>query len=293
MSTTRARSGLAPDGFRLPDRTRVGRVRLRVGDLGRSLDFYERVLGLRVIDRDRSTAALGAAGTGVPLVRLEAVPGLQPVPRAGAHGLYHFALLLPQREALGAFVTHLAGTGVRVASADHLVSEALYLSDPDGLGIEVYGDRPRSAWRHAGGELLMATEPLDLRALAAAAGARAWDGAPVGTTLGHLHLHVGDLAEARRFYQGALGFDLMVWSYPGALFFAAGGYHHHLGTNTWARGGAATDAHARLLDWELIVPGGAGEAAASLAAAGYAVGREGDAWATSDPWGTRLLLREG
>jgi catechol 2,3-dioxygenase len=137
----------------------------------------------------------------------------------------------------------------------------------------------------------MAAEPLDLAALSAAGGGRAWEGAPAGTTIGHLHLHVGDLGEARRFYQGALGFDVTVWTYPGALFFSAGGYHHHLGTNTWGEGRGATDAHARLLEWELLVPGAANEAAKSVVSAGFGASREGGGWLVADPWGTQVILR--
>jgi catechol 2,3-dioxygenase len=120
--------------------------------------------------------------------------------------------------------------------ADHLVSEALYLSDPDGLGIEVYADRPRHTWRHHERQLAMASDPLDVPSLIAAAGGAVWDGAPPGTTMGHVHLHVGSLADAEAFYHRALGLDKTVWNYPGALFLAAGGYHHHLGTNTWSPG---------------------------------------------------------
>lgn len=283
--------GIAPTGFRLPDDTRVGSVRLQVGDLERSVDYYEQVIGLRVVGRDDETAALAARGGDRPLVLLQVKRGILPAPRRGAHGLYHFAVLLPDRADLGRFVEHLAARGVRYASADHLVSEALYLSDPDGLGIEVYSDRPRLTWQHAGRELAMTTELLDIDALSAAGGGRAWEGAPAGTTMGHLHLHVGNLAEARRFYHGALGFDVTVWSYPGALFFSAGGYHHHLGTNTWGERRGATDAHARLLDWELLVPEAADEAAKSVLAAGYSAVREAAGWVVADPWGTRVILR--
>ena len=148
----------------------------------------------------------------------------------GAFGLYHFALLLPDRASLGRFVTHLAALGVGAGAADHLVSEALYLTDPDGLGIEVYADRPETTWRHAQRELAMASDSLDFAAVAAAGGGVPWTGAPAGTTMGHIHLHVGDLDKARCFYHDALGFDVTVWSYPGALFFSAGSY-----TIIWAR----------------------------------------------------------
>ncbi len=141
----------------------------------------------------------------------------------------------------------------------------------------------------------MAVDPLDLADLRAAGGERPWDGAPAGTVMGHVHLHVGDLEEGERFYHSALGFDKTAWNYPGALFLSAGGYHHHLGTNTWSSGPSATDDQARLLDWTLVVPTEADAAAAarSLQAAGYPVAPNGDAWTTADPWGTRLEVRRG
>lgn len=287
--------GIAPTGYRLPDRTHVGGVRLQVRDLERSLDYYTQVIGLHLVGRDADTASLAAHGDDRSLVRLHARPGVLPVPRRGVFGLYHFAILLPDRAALGRFVTHLAAIGVHPGAADHLVSEALYLTDPDGLGIEVYCDRPRDTWRHANRELTMATEPLDFASVAAAARGTPWMGAPAGTTMGHMHLHVGNIDEARRFFQGALGFDVTVWSYPGVLFFSAGGYHHHLGANTWAPGPAATDAQARLLDWELLLPGDeeAAAAARSVIAAGYGVQQDGATWTAADPWGTPVVLRAG
>jgi catechol 2,3-dioxygenase len=284
--------GVRPDGFRLPARAHVGAVRLLVSDLARSTNYYEQVIGLEVLGRERDAAVLGARGDALALVRLEAGRNLAPAPRRPVTGLFHFAILLPERAALARFVAHLSRLGVPHGSADHLVSEALYLSDPDGLGIEVYSDRPPATWRHEGGELAMTTDPLDLASLLPAAGGGSWTGAPVGTTIGHVHLRVGDLREARRFYQDALGFDLTVWSYPGALFFAAGGYHHHLGTNTWGAPGAAAGDHARLLEWELHVPGAAAEAAAHVREAGYRVEESGgEVPAVRDPWGTRLVLR--
>jgi catechol 2,3-dioxygenase len=176
--------------------------------------------------------------------------------------------------------------------ADHLVSESLYLTDPDGLGIEVYADRPPSTWQPRGGELAMATDSLDLQSVIAAGGGRAWEGAPAGTILGHVHLHVGELIGAEAFYHAALGFDKIVWSYPGALFLSAGGYHHHLGTNTWSPGPSATERQARLLEWELVVPGSVAISAAvrSLREAGYEAADAKDGAITRDPWGTRLRI---
>jgi catechol 2,3-dioxygenase len=292
--------GEAPRGFRLPDATRLGAVRLQVSDLARSLAFYERVLGMRPVGRDGSRATLAAHGDDTPLVELQERPGARPRPERGRLGLYHFAILLPDRAALGRFVRHLADTGVRAGAGDHLVSEAFYLTDPDGLGIEVYADRPRDAWRRIGRELMMATDPVDVAGLVRAAGDAPWTGMPAGTVMGHVHLHVGDVARASAFYSEALGFDRMVWHYPGALFFGAGGYHHHLGANTWAGRGAGppSDDEARLLEWTIELPDGAtlDAAAASLAEGGFAAERENGAdaagaFVTRDPWGTQLRVR--
>lgn len=287
--------GLAPAGHRLPEATRLGQVRLQVADLARSLAFYERILGMRVQRRESSHAVLGAHGDERPLVELVELVGAPPVPRRGRLGLFHFAILLPDRSSLGRFVRHLQEAGVAVGAADHLVSEALYLQDPDNLGIEVYADRPRSAWRRSGRQLLMATDPLDFVALMSDAGPAPWSGMPAGTAMGHVHLHVGDIAMASAFYSEALGFDQMVWQYPGALFLAAGGYHHHLGTNIWAGSGAippmAEDA--QLLEWTIELPDVNDVAAVStsLARAGHAAERDGQTFTTRDPWGTKFRVQ--
>lgn len=284
--------GIAPPGFRLPEESHVGAVRLQVSDLARSLEYYQQVIGLRVLDTSGARARLGAPGDDRLLVGLESRAGVTPA-RRGAFGLYHFAILLPDRPALGRFASHLAARGVRAGMADHLVSEALYLWDPDGLGIEVYADRPRDSWRHRDRELAMATDPLRLDDLLAAGAGRPWEGMPPGTTIGHVHLHVGSLVEADAFYHGGLGLDRMVWSYPGALFLAAGGYHHHLGVNTWSRGPGATADQARLLDWELVIAEGEAVDAAceSLQRAGYQPERTVDGCSTADPWGTIIRVR--
>jgi catechol 2,3-dioxygenase len=273
-------------------------VRLQVADLGRSLDFYRETLGLRELARDASSAALGAAGEDVPaLVELHEHRGASPAPRRGRLGLFHFAILLPDRPSLGRFVVHLGEIGAQAGAGDHLVSESFYLQDPDNLGIEVYADRPRESWRRIGRELMMATDPVDVPDLLRAAGSEPWSGLPAGTRMGHVHLHVGALDGAASFYSEALGFDRTVWEYPGALFLAAGGYHHHLGTNLWAGPGATAPPadEAQLLEWTLELPDEASltAVAESLARAGQVAGREGSTLLTRDPWGTPLRLRRG
>ena len=230
--------GQRPRGFRLPAATHLGKVRLQIADLERSLAFYQDVLGLRIVSRGDGQAALGAHDDDRVLIELREQGGARP---AGGRrlGLYHYAILLPDRTSLGRFAHHVSAIGVPTGTADHLVSEALYLRDPDGLGIEVYADRPRSAWRRSGQELMIATDPIDMRGILAAAGGERWTGMPAGTVIGHVHLHVGDLSQAAAFYSEALGFDRVTWSYPGALFLGAGGYHHHVGTNVWAGTSAA------------------------------------------------------
>ncbi|HEX5073780.1 MAG TPA: VOC family protein [Gemmatimonadaceae bacterium] len=291
--------GVAAPHFRLPPATHIGVVRLQVADIARSLAYYERVLGFRVVRRGDSVAVLGSAGDDSPIIELRERPGARPHPRRGQLGLFHFAILLPDRPSLGRFLRHLSDIGAYAGMSDHLVSEALYLTDPDGLGIEVYADRPRADWRYAGRELQMATIPLNVQDLVAAAGSERWAGMPNGTRIGHVHLHVGDLDRAAAFYHDALGFDKVVWSYPGALFLSAGGYHHHLGTNTWAAGAqAATDEDARLIEWELVMPDAASVSAAagSVEAAGGTVERSKDGTVLAhDPWGTavRLVAADG
>lgn len=286
--------GESPPGFRLPAETRLGRVRLQVADLRRSVTYYETVLGLRVVEQGDAAASLAPHGSDRVLVELRERPGSRPAPGRGRLGLYHFAILLPDRAALGRFTTHLGELGVRAGAADHLVSEALYLQDPDNLGIEIYADRPRNTWRRAGRELMMASDPLDFDGVVRAAQGARWTGMPAGTVMGHVHLHVGDLAQAGAFFSGALGFDRIVWRYPGALFMSAGGYHHHLGTNVWAGPGArpAGEGDARLLEWTIQAGSAASldGVAGSLASAGHEATRENGEVVTRDPWGTGIRI---
>jgi len=280
----------------LPDATRLGGIHLQVSDLDRSLSWYTGVLGARVFAHDGGRATLGAHGGDDVLLTLHEVPGSEAMPPRGRLGLFHVAWLLPDRAALGRVVTHLAELTERVGSADHLVSEALYLQDPDGLGVEVYADRPREMWNVARGEVEMASLPLDYSDLVRAAHDEPYAGLPAGTTIGHVHLYVGDLDASTQFYREVIGLAVTQSSYPGARFLAAGGYHHHLGTNTWA-GSAATPAtaqHARLLQWTMVLPTADDVQAvrARPEANAIVVRPEVDnAFSIEDPWGMRVVIQ--
>ena len=290
--------GIEPPGFRLPDDVRIGAVALQVADLDRSLGFYENVLGFRVLAREDApgsrSARLAAQGDERVLLELYEKPGVLPVPRRGRLGIYHFAILLPTRRDLARFLRHATALGVHIGSSDHLVSEALYLVDPDGITVEVYRDRPRGEWTYQKDEVVAGILPLDGEHLLAAAGDQPWRGLPADTTIGHMHFYVGEIPPAEAFYHAALGFDKIAWSMPGMLFVSAGGYHHHVGLNTWAAGSpVATDDDARLLSWELVLPDPVTTetAAENLRRAGYDVTPSDGAFLARDPWGITVRLR--
>jgi catechol 2,3-dioxygenase len=225
--------------FHLPPSTRIAYAHLRVADLERSLLFYRDLLGFKEIDREGLTVRLSATGALPPEIILTGHPGAQPKPPRTT-GLYHIAIRLPTRPALARVLRRLLEGGWPLhGAADHLVSEALYLPDPDGNGLELYTDRPREQWAWDGDQVAMATEALDVEGLLAEAnGSGPWTGIDPATDVGHVHLHVSDLKRAEAFYSDLLGFDVTQRAYPGALFVAAGGYHHHIGLNTWAGRGA-------------------------------------------------------
>lgn len=226
--------------YRLPNETRIGQVHLQISDLERALAFYSDLLGFRQVDRGASAATLSATGLAPAQIVLTERPGAQRKP-AGTTGLYHVAIRFPSRRALArAFRRLVMLEWPFQGFADHLVSEALYLADPDGNGLELYVDRPREQWHQRDGQIVMATDPLDVEALLAEAreDGQRWSGIHPETDIGHVHLHVSDLAEAEAFYHGLLGLDVTQRGYPGALFLSAGGYHHHLGLNVWAGQGA-------------------------------------------------------
>jgi catechol 2,3-dioxygenase len=226
--------------FSLPDGTHIGHAYLQVSDLEQALGFYRDLLGFRQVGMDGAKAMLSATGWAPYHLVLTERPGARRKP-SRTTGLYHVAIRLPSRRALARtfkrLVTH---EWPFQGFADHLVSEALYLADPDGNGLELYVDRPRNQWTRRNGQIEMATDPLDAEALLAesAADAAPWTGVDPGTDVGHVHLHVSNLARAKAFYSGLLGLDVTQHSYPGALFLSAGGYHHHLGVNVWAGVGA-------------------------------------------------------
>ncbi|MEO8289333.1 MAG: VOC family protein [Chloroflexota bacterium] len=280
-----------------PD-TDLGLVALTVADLARSADFYTKVLGFSLIEEGENNVVLGAGSK--PLLALTEKPGAPPAP-ATATGLYHFAILVPTRADLARSLLHLVQSGYPLeGAADHLVSEALYLSDPDNNGIEIYRDRPREDWPRRAGVIQMATDPLDLGALLieAQADARPWDGLASGTKLGHMHLQVANLSQARDFYHGVLGFDIVVdWERMGALFVSAGGYHHHIGLNTWrSRGGRpAPEGSAGLSYFSVILPDTAALAPvlARLDAAGIEYRQENGGVVVEDPWKNSIRLIAG
>jgi catechol 2,3-dioxygenase len=291
MTTTQP--GLAPHAGptdRLPDTARLGAVHLTVTDLDRSVAFYQDAIGLRLHRREDPVAAMGVGGEDL-LVLVEE----QTARRAGRHaGLYHFALLLPSREELARALQRLAVTRTPIDGAsDHGISEAIYLPDPDGNGIELAADRPREQW--PGLDTLTRPAPLDLHGLLATLG----DAAPVrhadpATSVGHVHLHVNDIAAARRFYEEVVGFEAMS-ALPNAIFVSVAGYHHHLAYNTW-RGagipGAPRDGVVGLRHWTILLDGAGAVAAARerLTAAGVAITERDGGILVADPAGIPVLI---
>ncbi|HKZ69073.1 MAG TPA: VOC family protein [Anaerolineales bacterium] len=215
----------------LPPDLSLGHVHLTVSDLGRSLAFYQNALGVKVHRREGETVYLGGGQT--DLLALTENPGARLYPNRT--GLYHFAILVPSRLELAQSLKHIGVTRTPVQGfADHLVSEAIYLADPDGNGIEIYRDRPRSEWVDSHGSFRMGTEPLDIDGVLAELNGHEeqWGGLHPGAVLGHMHLQIRDTVEAQKFYCTVLGFDMMM-NMGHALFVSAGGYHHHVGLNTW------------------------------------------------------------
>jgi catechol 2,3-dioxygenase len=270
----------------------IGAVGLRVRDLDRTTNFYRDALGLDLLQLDGGRALLGAGG--VSFLELEHAPTAEPDDKRSA-GLFHTAFLMPTRKDLGNWMQHVARSQVPLTGAsDHLVSEAIYLDDPEGNGVEVYSDRPADSWRWDDGGLAMSTDPLDIEDLLRAADAHAgYQRAPGGLRIGHVHLRVGDAAEAERFYRDAVGLDLTT-RYPGASFLSSGRYHHHLAANNWqSRGAGRRDPERAGLSYVTFAAEDDGTLAAvkdRLRSSASALPGDGSL-ETEDPWGTRLQFR--
>jgi catechol 2,3-dioxygenase len=277
-----------PAAAEIAPATTVGAVHLTVADLARSLEYYGKAIGLEVIAHGDGTAHLGAGGR--ELLVLVEEPGARPA--RGHTGLYHFALLVPQRTDLARWLAHAARERVALTGlSDHFVSEAIYLDDPDGHGIEIYCDRPREVWEGRVGEKLT-TMPLDVGSLLgelADPESEPFDGQPAGTVMGHVHLKVAAIPETVAFYRDVLGFGLMATYAAQAAFLSAGGYHHHLGANTWESAGASPPpaGAAALRHATIVLPDGAerDRVFARLAAAGHDADSD-----VRDPSGNMLVL---
>ena len=271
---------------------RIGTVTLVVHDLDAASRFYQDVVGLAVLNRHSDTVLLGSGDTAlVELVRDPAARRRSP----REAGLFHTAFLLPSRADLGAWLFHASQRGFTLqGAADHSVSEALYLADPEGNGVEIYADRPTDQWPTEGAEYRMASDPLDFRSVVEAAGDHRWQGFPDGGEVGHVHLQVGAIPPAERFYGELLGFDLTC-RYPGASFFGSGGYHHQLAANIWNSRNAPPRtepvtglAHVELLARDRSI---VEATAARLAPSAVATTPIDGGFAVRDPWGTRIHLR--
>jgi catechol 2,3-dioxygenase len=283
----------APAHARIPDATSLDAVHLTVGDLERSLGYYERAVGLELLERDAGRAVLGRAGR--RLLVLVEEPGARPA--GGFTGLYHFALLLPQRTDLGRWLAHAIRDRVAlVGLSDHFVSEALYLSDPDGHGIEIYCDRPREHWEGLVAAR-MTTLPLDVDGLLGELrdpASEPFDALPPGTVMGHVHFKVATIPETIAFYRDVLGFALMGALGRQAAFLSAGGYHHHIGANTWESAGASPPppGAAALRHATIVLPdAGARESLLErVRDGGGAIEDDADGPLVRDPSGNALVL---
>lgn len=278
------------EGFHQKPNIYVGEVNIKVENLDRALTFYQNLMGFQVLEKTDRKAALTTDGRNT-LVTLEQPENV--IPKEGRmSGLYHFAILLPSRADLSVFLRHFLGTGYPLGAADHYVSEALYINDPDGNGIEVYRDRPSKEWTWKNGLVDMATEELDGNSILAESDAE-WNGLPEGTVMGHIHLHVGELKKAEEFYTKGLGFEV-VSHYPQAVFMSTGRYHHHIAINTWQGVGAAA-AHQNSvgLNWySLVFPDEAAreKAVQQLQQLEYPVQNETEYYVVSDPSGNQIRL---
>lgn len=289
--------------MKLPADTHIGRVRLAAANLPAMRSFYVDLLGMTANagdDEQQSVTRLQVPESGTTLVELVKADVDTKFQRRRSPGLYHLAILLPNRIELAKTVRRLVDAGWPLAGAsDHGVSEAVYLSDPEGNGIELYADRPPATWPMSNGQLAMMTGPLDVSALLAELDRPAQVSGEFRlhsqVKVGHVHLHVTDLGRAAAFYVDLLGFDVMQSSYPGALFLAAGGYHHHMGLNTWAASApkvATTGPNLGLVNFAIVLPdqNSLNAVVDRLVTAGRRVISMPDGWLTYDDDGIEILL---
>lgn len=280
--------------FHQSPHTFVDQVHLKIANLQRSLQFYQEVIGFRILEQSERKAVLTADGI-TPLLTIEQPVNVMPKqPRTT--GLYHFALLLPTRSDLAKIIEHFIKIGYPLQGAsDHLVSEALYLADPDGNGIEIYSDRPSSNWDWNNGEVIMATERLDIENILAESDGGQWNGLPAHTLMGHIHLHVAELQNTEDFYGHGLGFDVVSRYGHQALFISTGGYHHHIGLNTWNGVGAPAPSEnsVGLVSFSLVFPNEEARKMVieRLKQIGATIIQENGGTFTKDPSGNRIQLR--
>ncbi|MCK8465365.1 VOC family protein [Aliiroseovarius sp. S1339] len=270
---------------------RIASVRLKVQDLDVVSEFYQSVLGLKPIKIEDRRVTLGTGST--VLVELVGDPTLSANDLRQA-GLFHTAFLLPTRADLARWLAHVVAVGVPLQGAsDHIVSEAIYLADPEGNGIEVYVDRPMSRWNDTNSQIQMATDPLDVQDLLNATGGTEWSGYPLDGVIGHVHLQVGDTADANGFYRDILGFEV-AFSYPSASFYGSGGYHHQIAGNVWNSRRAGTRPEGMIgLDGVKIILRDAADLAkitARAQSAGIAIMKHTGTTTLHDPWGTTITL---
>lgn len=273
--------------------TYTDEVGLKVLDLAGMKKFYQDIIGFQVVSENANEVRLGTDGKS--LIRLSAHEGMKPKQDRYA-GLYHFAILLPSRKELGKILLHLHQQGIRLGSSDHLVSEALYLSDPEGNGIEIYRDRDPEEWNWNNGEVAMAVDPIDAEGVVqeAALSKESWSGMPSGTVMGHVHLHVSNLNEAQEFYTEGLGFEVVTSMGGQALFLSDQKYHHHIGLNVWNGTGipALPDQTAGLDFYTLVFADEAkrSQTAERLRALGAEVTEAASYWETRDPSGNKIRM---
>ncbi len=272
--------------------TFVAEVSIKVENIERSLAFYQEIIGFQILERNEKKAKLTANGK-TTLLSIEQPENVIAKPQQTT-GLYHFALLLPERSDLGRVLQHFIKLNVRIGAGDHLVSEALYLNDPDGNGIEIYSDRPSSSWNWNNNVVEMTTDPIDAQGILESGNGGAWEGLPAGTVMGHIHLQVAELQKIEEFYVKGLGFDVVARYGPQALFISTGKYHHHIGLNTWAGIGVPTPpVNSVGLNWySLVLPNKEtrNKTITNLEKIGATVHEENGIYITADPSGNRIRL---